>query len=127
VIANRDSLAKSPVHELALDFIKAAIDAVQPERVTETMVSLEHGILTIEETSYNLEKYNEVVIVGGGKAAGGVTQALESILEQYRTNGLVVTKQRSSLSEVRCIVGSHPLPTDQNTQAERVIESITGF
>lgn len=112
MIANRDCVAKSPVHELALDCIEAAIDAVRPESVTETAASLEHGILTIEEASYDLEKYDDVVIVGGGKAAGGVTRALESILEEHLTNGLVVTKQRSSLSEVKCVDGSHPLPTD---------------
>lgn len=44
MITNRKGITESPEHEVALDCIEAAIDAVQPESVTNAEVELENNI-----------------------------------------------------------------------------------
>ncbi|AEM59286.1 hydroxypyruvate reductase (plasmid) [Haloarcula hispanica N601] len=117
MIRNRATLAASSAHEVALDCIEAAIDAAAPDVATRSAVSREGETLTIGETTYDLDSYSDVVVVGGGKAAGGVTRALESILGDRLSGGHVVVKQAADTDTVRSSVGDHPLPSDRNVEA----------
>ena len=58
-----------------------------------------------------------VLVVGGGKAAAGVTKYLESVLGSHLTDGLVITKHPVETTTVRTVVGDHPLPTKRNVCA----------
>ncbi|MDT3435907.1 DUF4147 domain-containing protein [Haloarcula sp. 1CSR25-25] len=117
MIRNRAALAASPAHEVALDCIEAAVDAAAPEAATRSAVTRDGETLTIGETTYDLEDYADVVVGGGGKAAGGVTRALESILGDSLSGGHVVIKQAVDTATVRSSVGDHPLPSDRNVEA----------
>lgn len=112
-------------HELALDCLERAVDAASPETATRTSVTVEEETLTIGDTTYDLDRYREIHVFGGGKAAGGVVAALESILGSRITDGLVVTKHPTETDRVRCVVGDHPLPSEQNVAAtEEMLERI---
>nr|WP_217629042.1 DUF4147 domain-containing protein [Halopelagius longus] len=114
---NRDALASSRDHELALDCIEAAIDAAAPEAAVRSNVGLDGDVLTVRGTDYDLARYDEVLLVGGGKAAGGVARTLESMLGDRLSDGLVVTKQPVEAETVRSAVGDHPLPSERNVAA----------
>jgi len=117
MIRNRAEVVGNRVHEVALDCIEAAVDAAAPEAATKSAIGREDQTLTVGGTTYDLDEYGEVVIVGGGKAAGGVTRALESILGDTLSGGHVVVKQAIDTETVRSSVGDHPLPSDQNVAA----------
>ncbi|QIO24829.1 glycerate kinase [Haloarcula sp. JP-L23] len=124
MIRNRTALGSSSGHEVALDCIEAAIDAAAPETTTRTSVSLDEDTLCIGETTYNLSDYTDVVLVGGGKAAGGVTRALESILGESLTGGQIVVKQPADTTAVQSTVGDHPLPSERNIEATAAVLDI---
>ncbi|WP_248517952.1 glycerate kinase type-2 family protein [Salinarchaeum laminariae] len=117
MISNRDQLETSAERELALDCIEAAIDAAAPENAARSGIDREGDSLHIGGTPYDLDAYETVLVVGGGKAAGGVTRVLESILGDRITDGFVVTKQPTETEHVRTAVGDHPLPSDRNVTA----------
>ncbi|GCF15220.1 hydroxypyruvate reductase [Haloarcula mannanilytica] len=117
MIRNRATLTASPEHEVALDCIEAAVDAAAPDVATRSAISRAGETLTIEETTYDLGNYSDVVVVGGGKAAGGVTRALESILSDSLSGGHIIVKQAVDTETVRSSVGDHPLPSDRNVEA----------
>jgi len=117
MIRNRAALAASSAHEVALDCIEAAIDAAGPDVATRSAVSRDGETLTIGETTYDLTDYTDVIIVGGGKAAGGVTRELESILGDRLSGGHIVVKQATDTETVRTTVGDHPLPSARNVEA----------
>lgn len=117
MIANRAMLERSDHHALALDCIERAVDAASPETATRTNVAVDGDVLTIGEVTYALDDVREILVVGGGKAASGVVAALESILGNRITDGLVVTKQPTDADRVCCMRGDHPLPTERNVNA----------
>jgi glycerate 2-kinase len=92
MIRNRADLAHSLTHAVALDCIEEAIEAAAPETATQSKIELSDETFSIMGSSYELAEYEEIVVVGGGKAAGGVTCALESLLDDRITNGLIVGK-----------------------------------
>ncbi|MHC3381358.1 glycerate kinase type-2 family protein [Haloarcula sp. H-GB5] len=117
MICNRAALAASDAHEVALDCIEAAVDAAAPAAATKSAVGRDSQTLTVGGTTYDLDEYSEVIVVGGGKAAGGVTRALESILGDTLRGGHVVVTQAIDTEIVRSSVGNHPLPSDRNVAA----------
>ena len=125
MIRNRAALAASAGHEVALDCIEAAVDAAAPETATRSAVSRDGDELTVGDATYDLAEYSDVVVVGGGKAAGGVTRALESILGDSLSGGHIVVKQAVDTETVRSSVGDHPLPSDRNVEATAdVLETV---
>jgi len=117
VIANRPELERTAAHRLALNCIESAIDAAAPEQATRAAVSVEGTRLTVDGDRYDLADHEEVVIVGGGKAALGVTAALESMLGNHLSDGCIVTAGPGDLDAVRATAGDHPVPTDRNVAA----------
>jgi hydroxypyruvate reductase len=124
MISNREPLIGSPAHEVAIDCLESAIDAVQPEAVTTTAVSLDNNTLRIVDAEYDLTAYDEVVIVGGGKAAAGVTEVLAPLVNDHLSGGIVVTKHRSTSTDVKSIAGDHPIPTETNIEATAELSEV---
>ncbi|MFB6141203.1 MAG: glycerate kinase [Halosimplex sp.] len=117
MFSNRDRLATDGDRETALDCIEAAIEGAAPETATRDAVALAEGTLTVGESTYDLDEYDDVVVVGAGKATGGVARALESILGDRLTDGVVVTKRPVETERVRCAVGDHPVPSERSVEA----------
>ncbi|KOX91397.1 hydroxypyruvate reductase [Haloarcula rubripromontorii] len=125
MIHNRSALTASAAHEVALDCIEAAVDAAAPAAATKSTVSRDGETLTIAGTTYDLDEYTDVVVVGGGKAAGGVTRALESVLGDSLCGGHIVSKQAVDTQTVQISVGDHPLPSDKNVGATtEILETV---
>ena len=117
MFANRNRLATDADRETALDCIEAAIEAASPETATRSAVELDGRALSVAESTYDLDAYDEVIVVGAGKAAGGVARELESILGDALSGGVVVTKHPAETERVRAAVGDHPLPTERSVDA----------
>lgn len=114
MIQNRTHLERSTKHVVALNCIEEAIQAAAPETATRSAIELTDQTLSITGTDYNLDVYDEIIVVGGGKAASGVTHALESVLGEQITKGLILTKVPANTTFVRTVVGDHPVPSRRN-------------
>ncbi|MUV90490.1 DUF4147 domain-containing protein, partial [Halapricum sp. CBA1109] len=90
MIEGRDRLEASEAHAVALDCVEAGIEAARPDRVVGRQVTREGETLTVAGTSYDLDAYERVVVLGGGKAADAVAAELESVLGEWLDDGLVV-------------------------------------
>lgn len=117
MFSNRDRHATDADRGTALDCIEAAIEGTAPGAATRDAVALADGTLAVGESTYDLEAYDDVVVVGAGKAAGGVARALESMLGDRIADGVVVTKHPVGTERVRCAVGDHPLPSERGVDA----------
>ncbi|WP_254274644.1 glycerate kinase type-2 family protein [Haloarcula marina] len=121
MIRDRDSLASTAAHEIALASLEAGIEAAHPKSVLERTITLKDGILTINGTQYNLADYDEVVLLGGGNAAGEAATVLEKLLGEDLTRGVVVTDGAADTSKIRVIEGDHPIPTTKNIEGTREV------
>ena len=90
----------------------AAVHAVDAEQCVKSFVSLEGDILTIDGQTYDLASFSQVVAVGAGKATPRMAVALESVLGERISVGLINTKYEHTepLSQIETIECGHPVP-----------------
>jgi hydroxypyruvate reductase len=107
----------------AVDIFHAGLGAVDPFAAVRRHVSLDHGQLIVGGKTVDLSQVNELLIVGAGKASGAMAAALEEILADRITGGLVVVKYGHAvdLCHTSLVEAGHPIP-DKNGQegAERI-------
>ncbi len=120
-IENRSALARSPAHEAVLDSLLAGIEASDPAQVIDATVSVEGGKLAIDEETYDLERFEEVLILGGGNAASQVARALEIELGDHLDGGIVVTDDPIETECVTVLPGDHPVPSEQGVESTRTL------
>ena len=121
MIHDRDSLATTQAHDLALSCLEAGIRAAQPDRIVAEQISVDEGVLHVADGRYDLAEYDEIVLLGGGKAADVVARALEDVLDDRIDRGLVVTSDPVETETVEVVEGDHPVPDEQAREGARQI------
>jgi len=98
--------------EQALAILSAALEAVDPVNAVKRQVSLSDDTLRIGQRIYDLGRYRNIYVIGGGKAGGSMAQAVEEILGQRVTAGLVNVKYGygAKTDIIRLNEAGHPIP-----------------
>ncbi|AKG53388.1 D-glycerate 2-kinase [Dehalogenimonas sp. WBC-2] len=120
IIKNWNNLGTTPARRRALDIIEAGIVRVLPQRLLEDSLkfdALNHS-LTIMGDEYRLSS-GRLFIIGGGKAAGAMAEAVEDIIAPSLIEaGLVVTKGGEYHTQrLKTLIAGHPIPDDRGAQA----------
>ena len=104
-----------------LPILWAALQAVDPIGAVKRHVSLEGNKLRIGDHTYDLRQYENIYVVGGGKAGGSMARAVEGILGDRITAGVVNTKYGylADTKIVRINEAGHPIPDTQGMAGAR--------
>ena len=133
--ADRDRLARTQTHAVALDALAAGIEAAHPARLVADAVSVADGILRIdgvssgEPATYDLDAFDRISLVGAGKAADGLAAAVVDALAGTAAvdAGTVVTTEADAAQTVPGVAvrpGDHPLPSERGVaSARRVVDA----
>jgi hydroxypyruvate reductase len=122
-MADREALARSPAHELALDCVDAGLDAARPERAVADACDRDGGVLDVRGDRYDLADYDRVLVLGAGKATGGLVAALREVLCDRIDDGCVALPESTDCGPVEVVVAGHPTPdAGSQTAADRVLE-----
>jgi hydroxypyruvate reductase len=121
VIGDRDALARTPAHDLALSCVEAGIEAAHPERVVRDHVGVEDDRLLVDGEGIDLRDFDEVVVLGGGKAAAHVAAALETVLGDRLDGGVVVTDDPTATERVTVREGAHPVPSEAGVDGAQAV------
>ncbi len=107
--------------ENALEIFKEALETVNPRKCVLEHVSLKGSSLYVEGKEYNLTRYRSIFVIAFGKAAPSMTKALEEVLDERITDGIVVSNARPafSFSKVRFLLSNHPTPDERSLNAAR--------
>jgi len=119
MIDDRERLAATPAHDLALACVEAGIEAADPARAVADAIDVTGDRLTVDDATYDLADYERVVVLGGGKAADVVARELARRLDDRLDGGLVVTTDPVETGEVTVVEGSHPVPDEQGREGAR--------
>lgn len=121
MIHDRDTLAKSPAHGVALDCIEAGIAAARPERVVRESVTLDGGQVRVGDEILDLGAFETVIVLGAGKGAAHVARALEGVLGDALDGGVVVTNNPVETTRVEVLPGDHPVPSERGVESAATV------
>jgi glycerate 2-kinase len=105
----------------------AAIAAVDPYQAVLNAAKLEHDSLTVADAAYELEDFSRIVVVGAGKATARMALAIETLLGERISTGLIVVKEghTARLGRVGQVEASHPVPNEAGVEgAQRILEMV---
>ncbi|WP_121822186.1 glycerate kinase type-2 family protein [Halostella salina] len=119
MIERRDALATTPARDAALACVEAGIEAGHPRTVVRNAVSVDGDALRVDDRTYDLGDYDEVLVLGGGNAAGHVAAALEAVLGDRIDGGVVVTDDPAATERVTVREGDHPVPSERGVAGAR--------
>jgi len=107
----------------ALAIFDAGIKAVDPVIAVKRHLRLEDSILSVENRTYDLTNYNEVHIVGAGKASAAMAKPLEDILGDRIKASAVNVKYGHAvpLKIVRVNEAGHPIPDEEGLKGTKQI------
>lgn len=114
--------------DAVLAIMAAALEAADPAEAIRRHVQRDGTILQVDGHNYNLDDYENIYVVGAGKAGAVMAQAIEEILDDRITRGVVVVKRgyTAPTREVVIHEGGHPLPDPAGLVGTRRIADLLG-
>jgi glycerate-2-kinase len=128
-IQNRDRLINHGAQALraaAVDILEHAIRAADPYAATRALLHRDGDRLSVGPLTYDLTDWNHVYVVGAGKATQPLALALEEILGDRITDGLVVLKRGEAvhLRRIRTIQAAHPVPDAESLRGGQEVMAL---
>jgi len=110
-------------HNELLGIYNAALAAVDPYRAVLNSLGLKQNKLHLGAAVYDLEKYRRIVVVGAGKATARMAMAIESVLGERISAGLIIVKDghKAPLSIIGQVEAAHPVPSQAGVDGTRKI------
>ena len=99
----------------AIDIFLAGLQAVAPGAAIKEFCWLDGEILIVDGQSYDLDRFDNIYVIGAGKAGASMAKAIEELLGDRITAGLITVKydHLEKLEKVKIQEAGHPVP-DQN-------------
>ena len=100
VIKNTDELTSHGFKEgrkAALEICEYAIRSVNAMDLTKKLLNLKDHVLEINGLHLDLAKLNNVYVIGGGKATYSIGKAVEEILGENLTGGIITVTDPKEL------------------------------
>jgi glycerate 2-kinase len=118
----------SNLRTLAAQLQRAALAAVDPAEAVYHFLSRVGDHILIDRQSYDLRAYEHVYVVGTGKAAVPMADAVGEVLRDRLDAGVIITKYQHvdrALSD-RCQVyeAGHPVPDENSVSATRELVAL---
>ena len=101
-----------------------ALRAVDPVEAVKRYLDLEGEDLVVNGITYSLRDYGHIYIIGGGKAGASMALAVEEILGDRITKGVINVKygHLADLKRVKLNEVGHPIPDEKGVSgAEEII------
>ncbi len=118
---------------------QAALSAVDPATGIRRHVRREGASLVVGDRRYDLDSYERVLVVGGGKASVSMAGAIVDILGERLSGGVVVTKHGHargsgapsrafdpSASKIQIIEAGHPVPDKNSVRGAQAVADLAG-
>ncbi|MDA8135230.1 MAG: glycerate kinase [Desulfobacteraceae bacterium] len=103
------------------DIFYEGLAAVDPETCIHQCCSIQGPILKIEGKTYHLDRFTKILVLGAGKAGASMAFALESVLGDRITAGLVIVKYGHvrPLNHITLAEAGHPVPDENGLRATK--------
>ena len=126
------------LRKVGLEALEIAIKSVSPSKLIQNNVKIIDGKLNIQKDKFDLNKYNNIFIIGGGKASAQMSLALEKVLKKQpmiKYEGFInipegqKIRDYSPSSKIRMNHASHPIPNENGLtgtkEMVKIVENAT--
>jgi glycerate 2-kinase len=130
LVENGEKRAERAARRLALDAVEAALIAVEPGRLVASKVRVSRDRLLVGDERFDLSRFGRVFVIGGGKASGRMASAIESLLGDRITGGVVNVPDSQSADRdgpvrIKLHAATHPLPSRAGVEGvEQMLELV---
>lgn len=114
------------MRQQALEIFKAGLKAVDPIEAIYRHVKVMDEAIVINDQRLDLMSYERIFVVGAGKAVAPMAKALEGLLDERITKGVIVVKEGHGLplKQVKICEGGHPVPDEGGVRGTEEILSV---
>ncbi len=123
-IKNFDQLAVTDERTHILNIIEAGYEAIDTNKIINDNLKFKDNILTIKNQVFNLDNYDHIYLIGFGKASSVAVNAVESILGDKITGGIVMDKKLGECKYVKQFVCTHPRPSVDNIKPSEELATL---
>jgi len=118
------------LRKIGLNALEIALRSVEPKKLIQNVVKITKDKLIIRNDKFDLTKFRELLVIGGGKASGQMAIAFEEILKKYSKinyKGLinipnsVKVKNFTASSKIRMNLASHPIPDESGLNGTKMM------
>src|SRR5438105_1293558 len=123
IIKNFDQLASSPERKVVLELIESAFESIKPVHVLDKQFTLENDTLKIQEKTYDLSKYEQILLVGFGKGSYDVCKIIADKLGTRLSLAYDIDVVDEFAENIHYTKGTHPLPSEENIEyTKKIVE-----
>lgn len=113
---------------VALNCILSALDAVNPKKAVFNNVKRRENLLVIGRYKFDLTEYRNIYVLGGGKASGLMAEAIEEILGDKITSGIINvlkgTEKMVKTKKIKINGATHPIPGEEGVNSTKAMLEI---
>ncbi len=126
------------LRKVGLEALEVAIKAVEPSKLIQNSVKAIDGKLNIQNDKFDLNKFSNIFLIGGGKASAQMSLALEKILNKQpkiKCEGFINIPEGQKIrnygpsSKIRMNRASHPIPNENGLtgtkEMVKIVENAT--
>ncbi|UCH21583.1 MAG: glycerate kinase [Deltaproteobacteria bacterium] len=123
---NPKSKSIEKMREDAVNIFYAGLEAVEPNAAVKNHCRLNDHRLSVGDRTYDLSKFNNLFVIGAGKASAPMASAIEDLVGQRITRGIVNVKYEhiADLKRVKLIEAGHPVPDENGAKGSGAILSL---
>ncbi len=107
----------------ATSIFHAGLKAANPDIAVKNYCRLADGHLFIADKSYDLARFNHLLVIGAGKASSAMARSIEDLLGKRITKGIINVKygHTAKLARIRLVEAGHPIPDKNGEEGSRAI------
>jgi len=111
---------------IAEQIFLAGVESVLPDRLIKNQMSLRDNCLKISNLNFSLESFENIYVIGAGKASAMMAAEVEKILGERIIDGHIVVKYGYSckLKYIEVSEADHPVPDANGLRATKEILKI---
>jgi hydroxypyruvate reductase len=121
-------MSSQDLQDAAVRLQQAALAAVDPAAAIHRHVRRAGNDLIVAQRRYDLNAYERVFVIGGGKAVVSMASAVVDILGEHLTCGTVVTKYEHargwSHPAFELIEAGHPVPDENSVRGAQAVAEL---
>ncbi len=115
---------KNTYYQDLVEIFKAAVESVNPYKMIKNAIKIQNSSTIInpgtgEFLKIDLKEHDKILVFGTGKATAPMARAIEEILNEKISGGLISVKYgyTENLQKIKIIEAGHPIPDENSIKA----------